>query len=249
MSLNVRASARCSALPSTLARADRSPSATRRAASSSRRTGPATWRAISAPAREAEHEHEQPDGDQPERRAAGGARDGVHALGDAHRADHACPAPHDGTAVARIVSSSVSLRRCSWHGVAAAARRRSPAACRSRCPSRSSPAESATRRPSRSTTITRPRTAAARPWSATLLAVAARSARSTVAATNSAWLSACERTSESTRSRRLMIERDLERDDRQHEHVGERQQKAEAEAYESASGAVNRNPTPRTVCR
>ena len=41
----------------------------------------------------------------------------------------------------------------------------------------------------------------------------------------------------------------LERDDRQHQHVGERQQEAEAEAYESSSGAVKRKPTPRTVCR
>ena len=47
ISLNVRASRCCSALPSGLARAERSPSATRRAASSSRRTGPATWLAIS----------------------------------------------------------------------------------------------------------------------------------------------------------------------------------------------------------
>ena len=44
-------------------------------------------------------------------------------------------------------------------------------------------------------------------------------------------------------------ERHLERDDRQHEHVGERQQEAGAEAYVSSSGAVKRKPTPRTVCR
>ena len=44
-------------------------------------------------------------------------------------------------------------------------------------------------------------------------------------------------------------ERDLEGDDCEHQHVGERQQQAEAKAYESSSGAVNRKPTPRTVCR
>ena len=44
-------------------------------------------------------------------------------------------------------------------------------------------------------------------------------------------------------------ERHLERDDRQHEHVRQRQQEAGAEAYVSSSGAVNRKPTPRTVCR
>ncbi len=43
-------------------------------------------------------------------------------------------------------------------------------------------------------------------------------------------------------------QRYLERDDRQHQHVGERQQQAEPEAYENSSGAVNRKPTPRTVC-
>ena len=43
-------------------------------------------------------------------------------------------------------------------------------------------------------------------------------------------------------------ERDLERDDRQHQHVRERQQQAEPEAYENSSGAVKRKPTPRTVC-
>ena len=33
------------------------------------------------------------------------------------------------------------------------------------------------------------------------------------------------------------------------QHVGERQQQAEPEAYENSSGAVKRKPTPRTVCR
>ena len=43
-------------------------------------------------------------------------------------------------------------------------------------------------------------------------------------------------------------QRYLEGDDRQHQHVGERQQQAEPEAYENSSGAVKRKPTPRTVC-
>ena len=48
-------------------------------------------------------------------------------------------------------------------------------------------------------------------------------------------------------------QRDLERDDRQQQDVGERQQQAGAEAHAAAasrsSGAPRRNPTPRTVCR
>ena len=43
-------------------------------------------------------------------------------------------------------------------------------------------------------------------------------------------------------------ERDLERDDRQHEHVAHGQQQPRAEAYSSSpSGAAKRKPTPRTV--
>ena len=44
-------------------------------------------------------------------------------------------------------------------------------------------------------------------------------------------------------------QRDLEGDDREHQHVGERQQETDPEGYENSSGAVNRKPTPRTVCR
>ena len=43
-------------------------------------------------------------------------------------------------------------------------------------------------------------------------------------------------------------QRHLERDDGQHEHVGQRQQQPGAEAYGTApSAALNRKPTPRTV--
>ena len=43
-------------------------------------------------------------------------------------------------------------------------------------------------------------------------------------------------------------ERHLERDDRQHEHVGQRQQQPGPEAYgDSSSGLAKRKPTPRTV--
>ena len=44
-------------------------------------------------------------------------------------------------------------------------------------------------------------------------------------------------------------QRHLERHDGQQQHVGEREQQAEPEAYENSSGAVKRKPTPRTVCR
>ena len=51
----------------------------------------------------------------PERGAARGAADGLHALGDAHGADD--PARRrTGTAVARISCPSVALERCSWNG-------------------------------------------------------------------------------------------------------------------------------------
>jgi len=72
-------------------------------------------------------------------------------------------------------------------------------------PSRSSPAESASSRPPGPTTITRPRTtsAARRVTSSSPSPVCSSS--STLAATISAWLSACDLTSASTRSRMLMI--------------------------------------------
>ena len=44
-------------------------------------------------------------------------------------------------------------------------------------------------------------------------------------------------------------ERHLERDDRQQQDVGQRQQQSGAEAYVGSSGARKRKPTPRTVCR
>ena len=44
-------------------------------------------------------------------------------------------------------------------------------------------------------------------------------------------------------------ERHLERDDRQQQHVGERQQQSVAEAYFCSSGPRKRKPTPRTVWR
>ena len=45
-------------------------------------------------------------------------------------------------------------------------------------------------------------------------------------------------------------ERHLERDDRQQQDVGQRQQQSGAEGYGAgSSGARKRKPTPRTVCR
>ena len=48
-------------------------------------------------------------------------------------------------------------------------------------------------------------------------------------------------------------ERHLERDDREQQDVGEREQEAPAErqagGHSHSSGAVKRKPTPRTVCR
>jgi hypothetical protein len=45
-------------------------------------------------------------------------------------------------------------------------------------------------------------------------------------------------------------ERHRERDDRQQQHVGQRQQQADSQSYGAiSSGALKRNPTPRTVWR
>ena len=62
---------------------------------------------------EAEQQHEDADRDETEDRGAGGAADGLDALGDAHGA-LGRPAARTGTAVARISSSSVSERRWAW---------------------------------------------------------------------------------------------------------------------------------------
>ena len=116
MSLNVRASRCCSVLPSILARADRSPSATRRAAWSSLRTGPATWPAISAPAPRPSTSTSSPIAISPSV-ARWVARSTASTLCVTRTAPIVAPVPVSrmGTAVATIVSSSVSLRRSSWN--------------------------------------------------------------------------------------------------------------------------------------
>ena len=102
------------------------------AASSSRRSGPAIWRAISAPAPRPSSSTSAADRDEAEDRRARGAADGLDALGDAHRALAAGRAASTGTAVARI---SCVERVASGAGPGSggrAARRRSPGGSRSR---------------------------------------------------------------------------------------------------------------------
>ena len=54
--------------------------------------------------------------------------------------------------------------------------------------------------------------------------------------------------------RQIQRQRQLERNDREHEHVGERSKQANAEAHAGcappcSSALANLKPTPRTVCR
>ena len=72
----------------------RSPSATRAAASSSRRSGPAIWRAITTPAARPSPSTSSADRGQAERRAVGRARDRLDALGHPHGADARAPLDH-----------------------------------------------------------------------------------------------------------------------------------------------------------
>jgi len=83
--LNVRASARCSVLPSIAARAVRSPAATRRAAELVQ--GPRDGAGDDQAGHEPHAEHDPSDEHEPEDRAPDGAVHGGHALRDAHRAD------------------------------------------------------------------------------------------------------------------------------------------------------------------
>ena len=94
ISLKEVLSERCSELPSTTARADRSPPASRLAAPSRRLSGSATCRAITPACEQAEQQHGAGD----ERELGHGAAHGVlhrgDALGDAHRADGASTLQH-----------------------------------------------------------------------------------------------------------------------------------------------------------
>ena len=249
MSLNVRASRCCSALPSTFARADRSPSATRRAAWSSRRTGPATWPAITRAEPEPEHEHERPDRDQPERGAPGRAVDRFDALRHAHGAHDLAGAgaadrhgrredrPSERLAVALLLLGVVGERLLDL---------------RARAVVEAEPLVAVRVRD-------QPAVRADHDHTAAHLLGGARG--HLLEALTRAQLVLERHRDELGLAHRLRLhfgvdavadaddERDLERDDREHQHVGERQQESEAEAYESSSGAVNRKPTPRTVCR
>ena len=74
-----------------------------------------------------------------------------------------------------------------------------------------------------------------------------RSCPAEVAAATSAWLRACDADLGVDAVAQVERERHLERDDRQQQDVGERQEQAAAEAH--SSGPRKRKPTPRTVWR
>ncbi len=113
MPLKVLARLRCSALPSTLARTLRSPSATPAAASSSRFSGPAIWRAMKTPAARPRVSTSRPIAARP-RIARRVARATASTLCVIRTAPTVRPASAIGTAVARISWPSVSLWRRSW---------------------------------------------------------------------------------------------------------------------------------------
>ena len=111
---------------------------------------------------------------------------------------------------------------------------------------RSVPAESASRRPLRPTMITRPRSR-----SAATCVMPGRSRRSPEVDGRGEELRLAARLRADLGIDPVAQAEDqryLEGDDRQHQHIGERQQQSEPEAYENSSGAVKRKPTPRTVC-
>ena len=203
ISLNVRASRCCSALPSGLARAERSPSATRRAASSSRRTGPATWLAIRAPAPSPSTSTTSPIATRPSvaRRVA---RLTASTLWVTRTAPAGCVGARPGSAP-RWRGSSRRASRCGAGPARRrrAGRRRPPAGCGSRC--RAAPDPRSRRAGARSGRRRSPGRAAASAARATTPWSSAGRRGSTVDARNSAWLRACDFTSPSIRSRRLMI--------------------------------------------
>ena len=206
MSLNVRARRCCSALPSTFARADRSPSATRRAAWSSRRDRPGDLARDQRAGAEAEHEHEQADRDQAERRPSGGAVDGAGVLGDPDGADRLAHAGaqdgHRGGEDRLAQGLAVALLLV---GVAAErGRDLGPAAVVEADPLLARGVGDAAGRRDRPRSRVRARCRAARSATSSRPSGDASSS-STLIATISAWLSACDSTSASTRSRMLMM--------------------------------------------
>ena len=184
-----------------LDRVSRSPPATRRAASSRRRIGRAICWAIRAPAIRPSRRTTRPSSREVEDRGADRAVDGRDALGDPHRSGGR-PCSRIGAAVARISAPSVSLSRviCSpsaaqggldLGSVGVAASRRRPRRSR-----RQATAANRRRSPGRARCLPR-----SRPGSRSVGLLAGASSSVALAATTSAWLRACPRTSASTRSR------------------------------------------------
>ena len=247
ISLNVRASRCCSALPSDLGA--RREVALRDAAGGLVEPAhrPGDLAGDQGAGAEPEHEHEQADRDQAERRAPRGAADGVDALGDAHRPAGCVGAlPGIGTAVARIVWSSVSLWRCSC--TTRAAQRGGdlrPAAVVDAEPLLArGVGEQAPVRADDDHAAAQPRRGAVDD------ALELRRAPRVDGRREELGLAARLRLHLAVDAvAQADDQRDLEGDDRQHQHVGERQQQADPEGYENSSGAVKRKPTPRTVCR
>ena len=201
--LNERASERCSRLPSTSARASRSPEEIVSAAAPSRSIGRVIPRASRNAATSAASSTASPTAAIPStvRRTALLT---ASTLCVSRTPPTTAPALNTGRAVARIDLSSVSERRSSWNG-----RPRSAAASSGRLekstPIASASAVSASTIPRRSTTTTRARAA-----SPTVLASSPRRSRSRVsisrgtpAASTAAWVRAVARTSSPTRSRRF----------------------------------------------
>ena len=206
ISLKLRARVRCSVVPSTGARASRSPGRDRvgGVGESPDRSGDPLG--DQGAGDHAEGEHRQAEQDDPDDRPPHGAVDGGDALGDAHGADHA----------ARGGGSAPRSRGCRPRGCRCGgspgrgcrrAPRRSRAGSRSRRRSRCSPALSAISSPCPSDdhdpAADRLRRGGDEPFEG-LAGSPAPSSSGALAARRSAWLCACPLTSASTRSRRLI---------------------------------------------
>ena len=264
ISLKLRASERCSALPSTGARASRSPAAT-----SSRGVGEPADRPRDPPRDQGPGDHPEGEDDEREQHDARPPSGGRRSL----TASTLC-VTRTAPTVRRRGGSARRWRGCRSEACRCGA---SPGSCCRRAPPRSragrrssAPSSAAAgavgdhsaragRRRSPGRGPTRPTWRRAGRAS---VRSAAPSSSGALAATTSAWLRACPRTSASTRSRRLIASGTPKATTASKQHVGDREQKGAAQAYrlpslrrgESEPDAANRldvaraRPDRRRAC-
>ena len=248
ISLNVRARPCCSAEPSTGTRVERSPWPRRAAAASRRPQRAARSGARSARRRRARAAARARRPRSSPRIEVRVARRTASTLWVMRTAPSGRPALRTGTAVARISASSVSERRSSWTGVAAQGRgdlgaagvRRAELGGAVGVGDEDAVGVGDDHAPARGL-----RDGADDPAQLGLAAELARRG-------GGGDLGLVERLRADLgvdAVAQVERERHLERDDRQQQHVGQRQQQSGAEAYCCSSGARKRKPTPRTVCR